>query len=129
MTLPQAKVSRETARKKTAVEGLSLARMAREVLESKQGDDLVLLDVRGLTSVTDYYLIASGNSVPHLKALAEELKKVLREQGIRCFQSSGTPESAWLVEDYLDVVVHLFTPETRDYYTLEELWNDAKRVD
>lgn len=88
-----------------------------------------MLDVTGLSPVTDYYVIVTGNSSPHLKALLAEVEKALREHGVRCFRSAGTPESGWIVADYLDFVVHVFTAELRDYYQLERLWNDAKVVE
>lgn len=78
--------------------------------------------------MTDYYLIATGNNTPHLRALGQELEKSLGELGVKCYRQAGTPESEWIVADYLDVVVHLFTPRMRDYYELERLWADAKRV-
>lgn len=88
----------------------------------------MILDVRELSSVTDYYLVATGNNTPHLRALGQELEKSLGELGAKRYRQAGTPESEWIVADYLDVVIHLFTPRTREYYELERLWADAKRV-
>ena len=87
-----------------------------------------MLDVSGLSSITDYYVIATGNSAPHLKALSEGLQSALKKEGINSNGTSGTAESQWLVLDYLDVVVHLFSEEARAYYAIEELWSDANRV-
>ena len=89
----------------------------------------MILDVRNLSSVTDYYLICSGNSAPHLRALAEDVDVTLKHEGFACFRKSGTPDSGWMVVDYVDVVVHVFSAETRAYYDLERLWKDAKRVE
>lgn len=89
----------------------------------------MLLDVAGLSTVTDYYLIVTGNSTPHLKALTNELEKALSAQGIKCFRRAGEPESGWMVADYLDFVVHIFTAEMREYYQLERLWNDARVIE
>jgi ribosome-associated protein len=86
------------------------------------------LDVRGVSSVTDYYLIATGNNAPQLKALATELGKQLDADGAQRYRKSGTPESGWLVSDYFDVVIHIFSREMREHYALEQLWNDAPRV-
>jgi ribosome-associated protein len=88
-----------------------------------------LLDVTGLSPVTDFYLIATGNSTPHLKALAGEVANVMEKHGVTCYRHAGTPDSGWIVADYLDFVVHLFTAERRDYYQLERLWRDAKVVE
>ena len=100
----------------------------RQLIEDKKGQDLVILDVRGLSSVTDFYVITTGTSSPHLKSLAEELMVRLKEDNIRCYRQSGTADSGWVVLDYVDVVIHLFSPEQRDYYALERLWADAKIV-
>jgi ribosome-associated protein len=110
------------------IESRQVALKAKELLTEKKGEDVVILDVRDLSSVTDYYLLATGGSPPHLKALSEEVQRGLREAGVRCYRKSGTPDSEWMVADYVDVVVHIFTPASRSYYALEELWNDAQKV-
>lgn len=89
---------------------------------------MVILDVRGLSSVTDYYVLATGNSSPHLKALAGEVQDAMESLGRTCYRRAGKPESQWIVADYLDFVVHLFTPDTRAHYALEKLWNDARAI-
>lgn len=104
-------------------------KQAREALSDKKAVDIVILDVRGLSSVTDYYLIATANNSPHLKALTTALEDALDNAGGKRHRKSGKPESGWIVDDYVDIVAHLFTDETRKYYALEELWNDAKRVE
>ncbi len=81
--------------------------------------------MRELSSVTDYYLICTGNSSPHVKALAEEVQRSLRDVGERCFKKTGTPDSGWMIVDYVHVVVHVFSAEARGYYDLERLWKDA----
>ena len=101
----------------------------RKALDDKKGEAIRILDVRKLSSVTDYYLLVTGTSPPHLKALAEEVDRVLKGRGTRCFRTSGTAESGWIVADYFDVVLHIFTQEQRDYYALETLWADAPRVE
>lgn len=79
--------------------------------------------------MTDVYLIATGTSAPHIKAMAQEVHKQLRDAGIRCYRKSGTPDSDWMVADYVDFVVHLLSAEARSYYALEQLWSDAKRIE
>lgn len=111
------------------IETLTQVRHAREALLAKKAEQVALLDVSGLSPVTDYYLIATGTSSPHLKALAAEVEKALAERGIKCYRRAGTPDSGWIVADYLDFVVHLFTQELRDHYQLERLWNDARTVE
>lgn len=89
---------------------------------------MVILDVHGLSSVTDYYLVATGNSSPHLKALATEVEEAMEALGRSCYRRAGKPESHWIVADYLDFVVHIFTPDMRSHYALERLWGDAREV-
>ncbi len=111
------------------IDTLTQARQAREALLAKKAEQVTLLDVTGLSPVTDFYVIATGNSAPHLKALANEVEKALGDEGIKCFRRAGTPDSGWIVADYLDFVVHIFTQDQRDHYQLERLWNDAKLVE
>ena len=106
-----------------------MIRAARKALDDKKGRDIVVLDVRGVSTVTDYYLIATGNSAPHVKALTEEVQVALKKEGHRAYRKAGTPESGWMIADFVDAVVHVFSPEARGYYALEQLWNDAPRVE
>jgi ribosome-associated protein len=71
----------------------------------------------------------SGNSTPHLRALAEECEISLKNDGMKCYRKSGSAESGWILLDFVDVVVHFMTEETREYYALEQLWNDAPKVE
>ncbi len=88
------------------------------------------MDVDKISSITDYFVIASGANGPHLKALGSEVERVLKkEEQIQCTHRSGTFESHWIVLDYFSVVVHVFLPEVREYYSLERLWSDAPTVE
>lgn len=108
---------------------LTLAKLCREAALDKKAADVVLLDVRGITTVADYFLICSGNSEPQLKAIADEITRRLRnDRGIRPKGRDGVPASRWIVMDCGDVLVHVFHPEVRQRYALEQLWGDAKRV-
>lgn len=102
--------------------------MAVDALESKKGVNPIILDVRELSNITDFFVIVHGNSSPHIKALAEEVHLRLKQEGVRNHRKSGSPESAWIAMDFVDVVVHVFSGETRQYYALEELWSDAERI-
>ena len=101
---------------------------ARTALEAKKGENITILDVQKLSNVTDYYVIVTGNNGPHLKALAAEVERVMEEDGRRCFRRAGTSESQWIVADYIDFVVHVFSHDSREFYGLERLWNDAVKV-
>jgi len=104
------------------------ARLAREALDDKKAIAPIVLDVRATSGVTDFYVIAAGNSGPHLKALVTEVCHRLDGAGARRHGRTGGPETGWIVLDYLGIVVHVFTPERRAYYALEDLWSDAPRL-
>ncbi len=106
-----------------------LALRCRDLAEGKKAEDVVILDMRKLSSVTDYFVIATGTSEPHLRALIQELtERIESEFGVRPRAVDGTLKASWVVLDYLDVIVHLMRAETRQRYTLEILWGDAPRV-
>jgi ribosome-associated protein len=115
----------------TAVDtpGLRRALVAARVAEENRGREIVVLDMRELTSLFDYFVVASGTSRRQLHAMSEEIDRVLQQElGDRRLGIEGYQESRWILLDYGDVVVHLFEPETRAYYAIEELWAAAKRV-
>jgi len=96
---------------------------AAKVAEENKGDDIMVLDVRELTKAFDYFLIVSGSSRRQLYAIGDEIqKKLVGEMGDASLSISGHGEGKWIVIDYGDIIVHLFEPETRKYYALEELW-------
>ncbi len=101
---------------------------AKSILLDYKGADVVILDLRELSGVTDYFILVTGNNVPHIKALAECVEVALKKAHVRCFRVSGKPESEWIAMDYLDFVIHIFSPERRAYYALEQLWSDAPAV-
>ncbi len=102
--------------------------MAR-VVSAKKAHDVVALDMSEAVTYTDYFLICSGTSARQTKALAEELQRRMRERGVRPARVEGEREAEWILLDYLDVVVHVFTPAARDFYRLEALWRDVPRQD
>ena len=106
-----------------------LARLCREYADNKKAENVVVLDVRDLSSVTDYFVIASGTSEPHLRAIVNEITDRLREDhGERPRAVDGTVHGAWVVLDFFDVIVHVMRQDLRERYDLESLWGDAKRV-
>ena len=107
---------------------VKLAKLCREIALDKKAEDALILDVRVVSSITDFFVICTGTSEPHLKAIADEIARRLRDEGIRPRHREGFPPSRWIVLDYNDVLVHIFHPELRQRYTLEQLWGDAKRV-
>ncbi len=99
-------------------------RAARAALDHK-ALDLVVLDVQGLSSVTDFFLVCSGRSSTHIEAIAEAIRMALKEAGVRPLHGEGVAGSGWILLDYGDVLVHVFLEDTRAYYALERLWGDA----
>ena len=106
-----------------------LALLCRELADNKKAEDITILDVRQLSSVTDYFVLASGLSEPHLRAIVDEITDKLREDyHLRPKAVDGTLQTAWIVLDYFDVIVHVMRSDVRDRYDLETLWGDAPRV-
>jgi ribosome-associated protein len=109
--------------------GLRRARIAARVAADNRGRDIVILDLRELTCIFDFFVLVSGSSRRQLHSISEEIDRVLeKELGDRRLGIEGYEESRWILLDYGDVVVHMFEPETRAYYAIEELWSQAKRV-
>jgi ribosome-associated protein len=101
---------------------------ARVAVENK-GRDVTVLDMRGITPLYDFFVLVSGQSRRQVHTLTEEIDAALEGQGDRRLSVEGYEASKWVVQDYGDVVIHVFNPDTREYYALEELWADAPRVD
>lgn len=96
------------------------------MLEDKKGEDILLLDIKDIASFTDYFVLCTGTSDRMLDALADGMLEAVREKHRKKGRKQGDPQDGWVVVDYGDVVVHLFSPDRRDYYDLEELWQDGK---
>lgn len=106
-----------------------LATNCRELADNKKAENIVILDVREISSITDYFVIASGTSEPHLRAISDEITERLREENeIRPRAVDGTLQAGWLVLDFFDVIVHLMKTDVREHYDLEGLWGDAPRL-
>lgn len=95
-----------------------------KILDEKKAEDIKLIRISELTVMADYFIIANGTSNTHVRALAEEVEELLAQEGIlpRSIEGKST---GWILLDYSDIVVHVFTPADRDYYSLERLWKDA----
>jgi ribosome-associated protein len=104
--------------------------MAAEAASDKKATDIMAIEVAELLVVTDYFVIATGNTDIQVKAIADEVEDRLREQGgIKPIGREGTTEGRWILLDFADLVVHVFKPEEREFYRLEKLWGDAPRLD
>ena len=120
------------ARKKAAPADAQRSRVdrIRAALDAKKGENIVVLRIADVSSVADYMVLCSGLNNPHLRALGDEVAKQLRQDvpPVAAHRRAGSADSGWIVLDYVDIVVHLFTPQMRGYYALEQLWKDAPVV-
>ena len=102
-----------------------LAVAAARAAADKQGERIVVMDVRDLIVITDYFVIAGGSSERHVKTIVEEVERSLRELGMKPVRREGEQEHRWVLLDFVDIVVHVFAPDEHEYYDLERLWRDA----
>ena len=103
-------------------------RLAARAAIDHQALDPLILDLQGLSSVTDYFLVCSGRSTTHVRSLADAIREEMKAADVRALHAEGTPESGWMLLDYGDVLVHVCLEATRVYYALERLWGDALSV-
>ncbi|OWK36639.1 Iojap protein [Fimbriiglobus ruber] len=108
---------------------LHRASVAAKTAADNKGQDVLVLDLRGLTPVFDFFVISTGASRRQVHAIVEDTDAALRATGDARMGVEGYDASKWVVQDYGDVVIHVFDADTRDYYKLEELWADAKKID
>jgi ribosome-associated protein len=105
-----------------------LALRIAEILAETPASDTVVLDIRELSTFSDFFVICSGENERQLRAIADRLQEELREEGVRPQRIEGTPVSGWIVLDYNDAIVHVFDQELRDFYKMERLWAEAPRL-
>lgn len=116
--------------KKVLPSSLDRAVMAANVASENRGRDIVVLDLRKLSPLFDFFVIATGNSRRQLRAMSDEIDRLFQKQlGDRRYGIEGYQESLWVLLDYGDILIHLFEEEKRDFYALEELWGKAERID
>ncbi|MEP7379637.1 MAG: ribosome silencing factor [Chloroflexota bacterium] len=111
-----------------AEQALNLGRRIVELASDKKASDIVLLEIGGLTTLADYFVICSGQSERQLRAIVEGIASALRDEGIKPVGKEGSAGAHWMLIDYGSVVVHVMAPPERDYYQLEKLWADAPLV-
>lgn len=107
---------------------LEKAKNIAKILDKKKAIDIVGIETKELTVMSDYFIIASGTSNTHVRALADEVDDEMKKLGVDVDHIEGRA-TGWILLDYNDVLVHIFQPESRQYYNIERLWNDAARVD
>lgn len=111
------------------VEGKELAIACARAADDMKAENIRILDVRGLSSITDFIVICSGTSIPHLKAVLREVEALVQERhAVKPLRAEGKPETKWVVLDYVDVMLHVMDDETRNLYGLEDLWGDGDEI-
>lgn len=106
-----------------------LAMLCRDLADNKKAEDLLVMDVKNISSITDYFVIVSGSSEPHLRAISDEITETLKdEHGIIPSAQDSNLQTGWVVIDYFDVIVHVMRKDVRLRYDLESLWGDAPQV-
>jgi ribosome-associated protein len=123
-----AKAAKSAKTADSEMPALDLARRIVELAEDKKAADIVLLDLTGLTTVADYFVIASGGSERQLDAIADGIISGMRDEKIHAYGREGTAASHWVLVDFGSVIAHIFTPPERDYYQLERHWSEAKTI-
>jgi ribosome-associated protein len=114
--------------KKRQIEGKDFATAAAKIALERRCKEVMVLDLRGLSPATDYFLIATGTSARQMRSVADEICEYAKKEGIQRFGRAGYEQGKWILVDFVDVVVHVFDDEYRQYYELELLWGDAKKL-
>jgi ribosome-associated protein len=117
------------ARRKPNKKAKEFAITAAKIAQERHCTDIVVLDLRGLSPATDYFVIATGTSNRQMRTVADEISEAGRQQDFSRFGRAGYEQARWILLDFVDVVVHLFDPEYRQYYDLDLLWGDAEKID
>lgn len=109
-------------------DSLDLAKLCAQVGLDSKGEDIVIIDVRGIASYTDHFVVMNGRSTRHVMGLAEALEGELRSKRVKASRAEGLQDGMWVLLDFDDVVVHIFYHEQRDFYDLEGLWHEAPQI-
>jgi len=110
------------------ISGAEIAELAAKSAYDRKALDIIILDLKGISSITDYFVICTGNSDTHVQGIAEKIKESLDEKDVKLWNSEGERKATWILLDYIDVIVHIFTKEAREFYSLERLWGDAPKT-
>lgn len=113
---------------KKKIKPIDIAKQCAKLADSKKAIDPIILEVKGLTDITDYFVICSGTSKRQIETIADFIVEKIGKKGVKPLHYESDSQGIWTVLDYFDVIVHIFNEETRDYYRLEQLWGDAKKI-
>lgn len=117
-----------TLERRKDLEAENLARAIVDIIVGKMGEDVLLMDIRPVSQIADYFVLCSGTSERQLQAIYQDVLDKTREWGVRPWHSEGLSGSGWILIDYGSVIVHIFLPQIRRYYNLEQLWKNARTV-
>jgi ribosome-associated protein len=111
------------------METLEIVKTAVEALRDKKAEDITVIDITGVSSIADYFIIANGNNQNQLTAMQDAVDEALYKTGLHAKQIEGNNKSTWILMDYEDIIVHLFSKEDRLFYDLERIWRDGKIIE
>ena len=111
------------------METLEIVKTAVEALRDKKAEDVTVIDITGVSSIADYFIIANGNNQNQLTAMPDAVDEALYKAGLHAKQIEGNNKSTWILMDYEDIIVHLFSKEDRLFYDLERIWRDGKIIE
>lgn len=111
------------------MDSLALAKNTAKILSDKKGLNIKVIKIDAVSVIADYMVIATGNSSTHVKALSDEVETTLDDMGVSVSHIEGYRSNSWILLDYIDVIVHIFSDEARNYYDLERLWEDGEEID
>lgn len=111
------------------IETLEAAKIAQAAIDDKLGEDVRVLDLRGISNLADFFVIASGNNENHLRGMATEVEQKLFQAGVKLHHSEGFSSGTWILLDFGGMLVHLFNKEQRNFYGLDHVWGDAKKIE
>ena len=110
------------------LEPAQLAKAAVDIASDKKASDVLLLDIRDISTIADFFVICTGNNTRQIQAIGDALNDDLKKQGARLLYREGDADTGWVLLDYGDIIIHVFAPKEREYYRLERLWSEAKTV-
>jgi len=120
--------AKKSAARKSADPTLDIVLKCVKAIDEKKAEDIKVLDVRGKSPITNYFIVATANSEPHLRALANELSKAIKDLGVQAIGRDYNTASGWVVVDAFDFMAHIFLPQQRGLYGIEALWKDAEQI-
>lgn len=106
-----------------------MAKLAVEALEDRKAEEVTIIDIREVSPIADYFIIASGNNQNQLQAMRDAADEALYKAGVKVLQVEGNQSSTWILMDYNDIIIHIFSKEDRLFYDLERIWRDGKKID